>query len=90
MQNSVNNLLLTFLKYYVQTVSGKKLSGETQCVSDPTEVPKPECDSQLTFKCASGRCIPKHFQCDKENDCLDNSDETNCDTGKSYCRANQE
>ena len=33
---------------------------------------------ETQFKCSNGKCIPFAWQCDKENDCGDNSDETNC------------
>ena len=28
------------------------------------------------FTCANGNCIPRIYVCDNDNDCLDNSDET--------------
>lgn len=31
--------------------------------------------SDTEFACHNGRCIPNRWQCDNENDCLDNSDE---------------
>ena len=34
------------------------------------------------FSCDNGRCVPSSYVCDYENDCGDNSDETQ-DCGKS-------
>ena len=35
--------------------------------------------SSTEFKCADGRkCIPSSYLCDDDNDCGDNSDESNC------------
>ncbi len=33
------------------------------------------------FQCGNGECIDKSLQCDKKKDCLDGSDETNCQIG---------
>ena len=30
------------------------------------------------FMCGGGRCIPVSWRCDDENDCGDNTDETDC------------
>lgn len=44
------------------TQFGRASTTETNCSDDK-------------FRCKSGRCIPKHWQCDGENDCPDGSDE---------------
>ncbi|KAF6211596.1 hypothetical protein GE061_012109 [Apolygus lucorum] len=31
------------------------------------------------FSCKNGNCVPKKWQCDRDNDCGDHSDEDNCD-----------
>ncbi|XP_069974716.1 sortilin-related receptor isoform X2 [Penaeus vannamei] len=37
------------------------------------------------FKCNSGRCIPKQWVCDSDNDCGDNSDEDGKECGHKSC-----
>ncbi|XP_041646252.1 neurogenic locus notch homolog protein 2-like isoform X2 [Cheilinus undulatus] len=48
----------------------------TKC-SDTTAAPTsvPDCPG---FTCTNGRCIPKEWRCDSEDDCVDGSDEANC------------
>lgn len=46
------------------------------CQKDPAEKIEQLCSSNSTqFQCKNGRCIPKEWKCDGENDCLDESDE---------------
>lgn len=37
-----------------------------------------ECLGEHQFKCRNGPCIPATHICDAEDDCGDNSDETDC------------
>ncbi|EAT35592.1 AAEL012253-PA [Aedes aegypti] len=41
------------------------------------------------FRCKSGRCIPKHWQCDGENDCSDGSDEDSEKCLNKTCPSNE-
>ncbi|XP_053638851.2 low-density lipoprotein receptor-related protein 1B-like isoform X3 [Cherax quadricarinatus] len=47
-----------------------------------TPVPPKIVCGEDKFQCVSdGTCIPTHWRCDNYGDCLDNSDEKDCDTG---------
>ncbi|KTG07000.1 hypothetical protein cypCar_00009024, partial [Cyprinus carpio] len=39
-----------------------------------------KCDNDQ-FQCKNGHCIPFRWRCDADADCMDGSDEENCDTG---------
>lgn len=58
----------------------------------PTSVDNKTCDPETEFACKNGKCIPKLWQCDFDNDCGDDSDEPafmcrqrNCTTGWQRC-----
>ncbi|KAK7507961.1 hypothetical protein BaRGS_00000926, partial [Batillaria attramentaria] len=64
---------------------GMKLDRDQRtCIGSPTEIATTTCRSSL-FQCDNGRCIPSTYRCDRDNDCLDNSDEANCPDGEHTC-----
>ncbi|VDL66299.1 unnamed protein product, partial [Nippostrongylus brasiliensis] len=66
---------------------GFKINPETghTCQKDNSEQTEPLCSSNATqFLCTNGRCIPKEWKCDGEDDCLDGSDEIDSAGNKCY------
>ncbi|XP_076088432.1 low-density lipoprotein receptor-related protein 2-like [Mytilus galloprovincialis] len=62
---------------------GMKMSdNQRDCVINPDEKKRSECRKEF-FQCKNEKCIPKTFRCDGDNDCIDMSDEQNCENGKS-------
>jgi len=44
------------------------------CCTEPVT-----CDNKTQFTCQNGRCVEAAWRCDGDNDCLDMSDELDCD-----------
>lgn len=64
---------------------GSKLDNDQRtCIDNPKENSTRECRLGY-FSCANERCIPQSFRCDGDNDCLDRSDELNCEQGEKFC-----
>ena len=57
---------------------GQKLSWDQRtCEPDPEEVEVSTCRLGQ-YQCDNGRCVPLSYRCDRDNDCLDGSDEADC------------
>uniref|UniRef100_A0A8C5IGC5 EGF-like domain-containing protein n=1 Tax=Junco hyemalis TaxID=40217 RepID=A0A8C5IGC5_JUNHY len=51
-------------------------SDSVTCQANPSYIPPPQCQPG-EFACKNNRCIQERWKCDGDNDCLDNSDESN-------------
>ncbi|ESO92116.1 hypothetical protein LOTGIDRAFT_175728 [Lottia gigantea] len=57
---------------------------QRSCEPNPNEPNPASCPSGL-YECRNRRCIPQSYKCDRDNDCLDNSDEDDCPTATPTC-----
>ncbi|XP_064642640.1 deleted in malignant brain tumors 1 protein-like [Lineus longissimus] len=46
-----------------------------------TTLPIQPCSDDREARCANGACVPLRYFCDGDNDCVDNTDEENCEDG---------
>ncbi|XP_041374759.1 low-density lipoprotein receptor-related protein 2-like [Gigantopelta aegis] len=67
---------------------GMKLSQNQRSCEPNADEPNPDVCRPGLFKCDNGRCIPRSYRCDRDNDCLDNSDESDC-PADSTCPSNR-
>ncbi|XP_076613704.1 complement component C6 [Chaetodon auriga] len=63
-----------------------ELTEERPC-HPSTECKLPPIDCKDDFKCDNGRCINSTLTCNRQNDCVDNSDEKDCVNHKIVCPA---
>jgi hypothetical protein len=54
---------------------------QRDCVENNEEKKISDCRKEF-FTCKNKKCIPNSFRCDGDNDCLDMSDEVNCEKGE--------
>jgi hypothetical protein len=50
----------------------------SECIEYINPTTPPQVCPPNEYKCSSGKCIPKSWLCDKEQDCPSGEDEVNC------------
>ncbi|XP_068430290.1 complement component C6 [Clinocottus analis] len=87
---------MSWLQFRTRSVRNPSQFGGAACSVELTEErpchPFTECklppiDCRDDFKCDNGRCINSTLTCNRQNDCVDNSDERDCGEFKIVCPA---
>ena len=82
-------MIYVVIKIHCQFANARCHAHMTYHIPDESECANKQCEAGK-FSCKSnGECIPEKWQCDGEKDCLDGTDEKNCEYPEVHCDAGE-